>query len=434
MPSRPAWTIAAVAGSVALLIGFLQPIVEPPAVTAQAPPKYTGLASCSGSNCHSQSPPKSDFPKLDENTQWRKKDKHAKAFDSLRREKDEKGQKVKYSPSKIAQQLKIDKPEASERCLTCHAVNVPAERRGPRFYITDAVHCDGCHGPAEVWLNPHAKPETWSHAQSVKAGMYDTKDLLLRAEKCVSCHLRIDAEMVAAGHPDLVDFELDNFSYRMPAHWGDRGAWFGPRAWATGQVVALKEAAFQLETQAKANAAPAVLAETLQKLRGHAAVVRHVFAVLLPEALKPLEQEMAAFTAVFGTSDPKTGRLRELEPVTRARPEISAASSRLVDLAKRQAPRIAGRELDQATTGRLIQAVAGDAAGLTGAGIRGAQQGYRALDALYIAYSKAPGSKVDTKRSGEALDRIEKALADPATYDPNAFSAGLRAFQQGFPK
>ena len=88
---------------------------------------------------------------------------------------------------------------------------LPPMMRGPKFDITEGVHCEGCHGPAEKWLEPHAE-KGWTHEQSVKLGMYDTKNLLLRAEKCVSCHLAIEPDLVAAGHPDLLAFELDTFS------------------------------------------------------------------------------------------------------------------------------------------------------------------------------------------------------------------------------
>ncbi len=57
--------------------------------------------------------------------------------------------------------------------------------------------------------------------------MVDTRDLVKRTEKCLSCHLGseekfVDHEMIAAGHPDLF-FELDSFSAVMPRHWKEPG-------------------------------------------------------------------------------------------------------------------------------------------------------------------------------------------------------------------
>src|SRR5438876_8378549 len=133
--------------------------------------------------------------------------------------------------------------------------------------------------------------------------MYDTKNLLLRADKCVSCHLQIDADMVSAGHPDLLAFELDTFSRQMPPHWRPGGAWFGPRAWATGQVISLREAAKQLADRAKGNVAPKLLDDAAGKVRGHGAVVRQIYAVLVREAQKPLEQDLAAVSDLVAKGD-----------------------------------------------------------------------------------------------------------------------------------
>src|SRR5947208_2973130 len=168
-----------------LILGCLLSGVRPGSVTttprahAQAPTelKYTGAASCAASNCHGSTKPKPDYPKLNENIVWAQKDQHAKAYATLTNEKLKSG----VSPSKIARELKLTKAEASERCLTCHAVNVPAAVRGPKFDITDGVFCDACHGPAEKWLEAHAE-KGWTHEQSVKLGMYDTKNFLLRSE------------------------------------------------------------------------------------------------------------------------------------------------------------------------------------------------------------------------------------------------------------
>jgi hypothetical protein len=106
-----------------------------------------------------------------------------------------------------------------------------------------------------------------------------------------------------------------------------------------------------------------------------------------------------------------------------------AAATRLVAATNQQAPKVATRELDQATTQKLIRAVAGDADGLAAAGIRGAEQGAMALDRLYATYSKAPGNKPE-KAASDALDRAFGILDDPAKFDPGKFAAAVRAFQQ----
>lgn len=376
---------------------------------AQAPAKYTGAGSCGASNCHGSTKPKADYPKLNENISWLQKEKHAKAYETLTNERLKSGVK----PSRIAKGLNIAKAETSDRCLVCHAVNVKPELRGPKFDVADGVHCDGCHGPAEKWLEPHAA-KGWTHEQSVKLGMYDTKDLLLRAEKCVSCHLQIDADMVAAGHPDLLAFELDTFSREMPPHWRDRGTWFGPRAWATGQVISLREAAKQVADRAKGNAPAKLVQDAAAKVRGHGVVVRQVFAVLAPDAQKALEADLAAVADLVGKGD---------------RAGAGVAAGRLITVLNQQAPRVAGRELDQATTKRLLSGVSGDAEAVSAAGLRGAEQVAMGLDRLYAAYSNAPGQK-PSKAVSDSLDRLFGIIDDPAKYDAARFAAGVKAFRQ----
>jgi hypothetical protein len=102
----------------------------------------------------------------------------------------------------------------------------------------------------------------------VAAGMYDTRNLVRRTEKCLSCHLGtqekfVDHEMIAAGHPDLY-FELDSFSSVMPRHWktpresapgtpAENDAWSGVRDWGTGQAVQLRASMERIAWRAKGN-------------------------------------------------------------------------------------------------------------------------------------------------------------------------------------
>jgi hypothetical protein len=408
MVRHAVWLAVAVSVfAIAFVLAPESPAPSAPAAEAQASLKFTGTASCGASNCHGSTKPKADYPKLNENIVWQQKERHAKAYETLTNEKLKSG----VRPSAIAKKLNIAKAETSDRCLVCHAVNVKPEQRGPKFDISDGVHCEGCHGPAEKYLEPHAG-KGWTHEQSVKIGMYDTKNLFMRADKCVSCHLQIEADMVAAGHPDLLAFELDTFSLQMPPHWRDKGTWFGARAWATGQVVSLREAAKQVADRAKAGATPKLMQDAAAKVRGHGAVVRHVFAVMAPDAQKSVETDVAAVADLVAKGD---------------RAGAGAAATRLVTTTTQQAPKVAGRELDQASTLKLLQAVSGDAEGLC-AGIRGAEQGAMAMDRLYATYSKAPGNKSE-KAAGDALDRLFGILDDPAKFDAGKCAAAVKAFQ-----
>jgi len=316
------------------------------------------------------------------------------------------------SPSKIAGELKLAKAETSARGLDCHAANVPTALRGPKFDLTEGVHCDSCHGPAEKWLEPHAE-KGWTHEQSVKLGMYDTKNFLLRAEKCVSCHLQIDQDLVAAGHPDLLAFELATFSANMPPHWRDKGTWAETKTWATGQVISLREAAKQLAARAKVSGSPKLLEDALRKVQGHAAVVKYALA---PEAATALEQELVALADVVGKGD---------------KAAASATATKVATAMNQEAPRVAGREYDQPGTKKLIQSIAGDAEGIATVGVRAAEQAAMALDRLYSTYAKAPGNKPD-KGASDALDRVFGAIENPAQYNAKQFAAEVKAFEKNF--
>jgi hypothetical protein len=404
--------LGAVLGAVviaAVVIGGTRPStpLAPDTVHAQGNYKYTGAASCAASNCHGSTKPKADFPKLNENVVWFQKDKHAKAYATLTNEKLKSG----VSPAKIATNLKIAKATESSKCLVCHAVDVKPELRGPKFDITEGVHCDGCHGPAEKWLEPHAE-KGWTHEQSVKVGMYDTKNFLLRAEKCVSCHLAIDADMVAAGHPDLLAFELDTFSATMPPHWRDKGTWASTRTWSTGQVISLREAAKQLGDRASGNASAALLNDALAKVQGHGAVVRVLLGAVAADAQKSVETDVAALTDAVGKGD---------------KAKIAATSKNLVATMNAQAPKVATKEWDQASTKKVMSDIAASGDAIGGVGIRGAEQAAMALDRLYSGYSKAPGQKAD-KAAGDALDKMFGTIEDPKKYDGKAFGAAAKSF------
>ena len=156
-------------------------------------------------------------------------------------------------------------PSSAAKCLACHALDVPAEARAKTFEFSEGVTCESCHGPASAWLGPHTT-RGWTHEQSIAAGMYDTRNLARRTEKCLSCHLGtqekfVDHEMIAAGHPDLY-FELDSFSAVMPRHWkmpresapgvpAESDAWSGVRDWGTGQAVQLRASMDRIAWRAK---------------------------------------------------------------------------------------------------------------------------------------------------------------------------------------
>src|ERR1051325_519075 len=418
MSHRVAWVAVAAIVILAAVVGGNAPTsapLVPDLVHAQGNYKYTGTASCGSSSCHGSTKPKAEFPKMNENIIWRTKDAHRRAFATLTNEQ----LKSKVSPSKIAKNLSIAKAETSPKCLVCHSVEVKPEqvatkKDGSKFDVKpeDGVHCEGCHGPAEKWLDPHAE-KNWTHEKSVAVGMYDTKSFLLRAEKCVSCHLAIDATMVEAGHPDLQAFELDGFSDKMPPHWRDKGPFAPTKAWATGQVISLREAAKQLADRAEKGAAAPSVADALSKVQGHGAVVKILFNNFDPAVAKAVDGDITALSDAVGKAD---------------KGKIGSTAKSLANAMNAQAPKVAGREFDAATTKKIMSDLAASGDALGAAGMRAAEQGAMAMDRLYGAYSKSPGQK-DNKATETALDKMYDALGDdPKKFDAKAYGTAVKAF------
>src|ERR1043166_3746552 len=198
--------------------------------------------------------------------------------------------------------------------------------------------------------------------------MYDTKNFLLRAEKCVSCHLHIEADMVAAGHPDLLAFELDTFSAQMPPHWRDKGTFAPTKAWATGQVISLREAAKQLADRAGGNASAQLLNDAVAKVQGHGTVVKTLFGVVDPAVQKSVESDVAAVTEAGGKGD---------------KAKLASTAKNLQSTMQAQAAKVAAREFDAAQTKKLMNDLAGSGDAIVAAGMRAAEQSAMALDRLY---------------------------------------------------
>ena len=168
---------------------------------------HTGVATCATSQCHGSAVPRDATGILqNEYVTWTQSDPHAGAYSTLGNEQSQ----------RMAARLGIGDARKSEECLGCHTDNVPADRRGEKFQLSDGVGCEACHGGAENWLATHYNSATQTRADNLAAGMYPTNEASERAQLCLSCHLGTDDKfathrMMAAGHPRLA-FELDTFS------------------------------------------------------------------------------------------------------------------------------------------------------------------------------------------------------------------------------
>ncbi|MBC8003813.1 MAG: hypothetical protein H7X97_14620 [Opitutaceae bacterium] len=208
----------------------------------QAADRFLGADTCSTSGCHG-----GGGENRQQFTIWSRQDPHAKSFATL----------TTARSARMAEALKIADATLSPRCTTCHAPfhEVPAARFVTQIKATAGVSCETCHGPAESWLRTHTRPDL-THADKVSAGVRDLKNLYIRANSCVACHQNVEADLLRAGHPELI-FELDGQAVSEPKHWRETGDFRGPQAWWTGQAVALREVSWQLTEKAGDDKAPA---------------------------------------------------------------------------------------------------------------------------------------------------------------------------------
>ena len=357
----------------------------------------------------------------------------------------------------MAKILGLPKADTAPKCLACHSLDVPEAQRA-KSYAAEGVSCEACHGPASGWLGPHTT-RGWTHAQSVELGMYDTKDVVKRTEKCASCHIgtadkSVDHEMIAAGHPDLV-FDLEAFSAAMPRHWQSAqqaDPWQNVRNWSVGQVVQLREGLERVGRRAKgpASAAWPEYAEldcfachhsltrpedSWRQDLGYAdrrsgnvpwnparfTVARLVARVADPSTADKLEADVRQIAA-------------EVAKLQGDRTRIADGDAGLRATLDALARRLAATPADRASTIRYARAITDDAERIANGGERSAEQAAMSLETLLGALSRNAGSGVDAAAARAALDRLFQQLENPSSYDPRRFTPQLRRIADVLPK
>ena len=278
---------------------------DPSAVLFAVNIKFQGSATCSNAQCHGAPagtpPPAAGQPYINPSfTQWNAEgtadapaDPHRNSFKTLR----------KKESLDIAKKLGLGNPVQAAACVACHAIGAPEPLRGEAFSIAEGVTCTGCHGPSgpaapgaanpqwKGWNEAHRQPG-WAKQQRAQAagkhaellkqtGFYDTNPLVPRSQQCVSCHLSINPQMIAAGHPQPT-FEMNWYSQIYGnRHWTDpTDKYFAAKLWAAGQAAALESAMRQLAERAdpKSNANQAAITTAYNQAYAHYAVFAPLFA------------------------------------------------------------------------------------------------------------------------------------------------------------
>ena len=399
--------------------------------------KFNGPGGCAASSCHGSVQPRTSTRIYqNEYSIWIAQDKHARAFAALRNP----------TSVRIGRILNLGPPDQAPKCLVCHALYVPAEQRAQTFELDDGVSCENCHGPASGWLGPHTTRD-WPHEKSLELGMYDTRNLEKRAEKCLTCHLGtsekfVDHEMIAAGHPDLT-FELGVFTFAMPPHWKmpeQNDPWRQVKAWGVGQAVQLRESLQRLARRANGPVWPEYA--ELDCFACHHSLTApenswrqdRGYPGRRPGNPPWNESRVVVFRDLVEEIDPPTvGRLNEevtqLAGLTNQlngnREQIAASATRAATLAEQLTRSVADRGYDQSLTLRLMRRLARDGGPISAEGERSAEQATMTLDSLFRAYGQnaKPGNASEVKA---AIDGLYQQLQDPSGYSAPRFAAQMQ--------
>jgi len=414
---------------------------------AQAPAPadavHLGVASCAGSTCHGAVQPlKGSSVAQNEYIIWSRRDKHAKAYEVLGEARGE----------RIARILGLGDARTAAICLNCHADNVPPDRRGPQFQISDGVGCEACHGGAKSWLGVHISGAT--HAENVAAGLYPTDQPVARAELCLSCHMGDDDTrfvthlIMGAGHPRM-GFELDTYTAAEPAHFVINKTYIerkGPvndvRVWAVGQAIALERfmdlvldpkhapkglfpelvlfdctACHHSMDALRWQERPAAqLPPGLPPLNDANAIMLHVIAMrVAPDQAKPLADHLLALHRA--STENWTAVQREAR-------ELRQIAAALV-------PVVSRHEFGPDDMRALADGVIAAALSRNAADYPGAEQAAMALASIASAMRLNGGaSEAQAKAMNDALNGVYETLAKNETYQPDAFLAAMKDFQK----
>ena len=365
-----------------------------------------------------------------EYTTWAIQDKHSRAFSGLNSE----------AGKRIARNLNIADAATSPKCLGCHTLDVPDDQKARTFDSNDGVSCESCHGAASNWLGPHTAKDS-NYAKSVALGLYDTRDLVRRNEKCLSCHLgdstkSVDHEMIAAGHPDLY-FEIESFSAVMPAHWKNAAA--DAKSLVVGQAVQLREWMRRIGRDAgevwpqyadldcfACHHDLTSSKDSWRQERGYAgrkagnppfnvsrfAVLDVIAKKLDGAAARQLDAEVAKVNQLV--SDPQADRR-----------QISAAAGQAAATADTMAHDLAAMNPDAAVSAGLINAICADSERIAAQGERSAEQAGMVLNSLFISYEQGKKPVNDAKIRA-AIGDLYQQFEQPSSYNPEAFARGLR--------
>jgi len=397
---------------------------------------YVGPGSCSAVACHGAIRPVAGARILQtEYSTWVSQDRHARATDVL-------SNAVSQRMSRI---LGVGNPAQAPKCLACHALDVPVSARG-RNFASEGVSCEACHGPATGWLGYHVTKDA-KHEESVRRGMYDTKDVVKRTERCLTCHLGtsekfVDHEMIAGGHPDLV-FELEAFSAAMPRHWRETtsaDAYTPVRTFAVGQLVHLRASLDRLARRVKGPIWPEYAdldcfachhsltraEDSWRQAQGYDNRARPGLPQLQVSRYVTARRVLQAWDAQGSTElDAVMAKLQIEASRLVARPdEVVALATQARGIVDRGVSKALGVSPTADMASSLLRGVFADAPQIAERGERSAEQAAMAAETLATAIAKASGR--DPASMKPAFNELFQQFESPSSYDPRRFVAAFK--------
>ena len=399
--------------------------------------EHLGVATCATSQCHGKSRAENERNvQLNEYTMWADSDRHSIAYRTLESEES----------LTMAGKLGIGDPTEEKLCLDCHADNVPAALRGPKFRLSDGVGCEGCHGGSGRWIETHTNRET-THAENVAAGLIETEKPDVRAEVCLSCHLGTEDKfathrIMAAGHPRL-SFELELFSANQPAHYTvdedyieRKGRIPTHRLWLAGQLQQQRE---YLEVSRELLGTRTGLLPELSLFDCHSCHhpmedirwTRRRGDGLEPGSLRlhlPNMVVLQAVASAFGEGELvpelQDAHRRALRGAQGGRDAFATAAERLLGLLD-EAAGLWAAPMDVADVARMRLAL------LTAAGEDRASD-YAEAEQIYFGFESLCHALNEIDRCGPGLDSLFETVADARAYSPSVFARTAREIAAAF--
>jgi len=398
------------------------------------PSKYNGPGSCSSTSCHGGVQPRTETTVLqNEYSTWAVQDKyHPHAFLNL------------SNPvgKRMGRILNIE-PEKSKKCLDCHALNVADDQKARTFDANDGVSCESCHGPASNWLGEHTRKD-WKYEKSIPLGMYDTRNLILRSERCVSCHVGtaekyVDHEMIAAGHPDLY-FEQASFEAVMPRHWkmpADTDPWIEARTLAVGQAIQLRENLHRVARSANrfwpeyaeldcfsCHHSLTAAKDSWRQERGYPG--RRAGNPPFNPSRYVVFREVANDLGGTGDLDAQVKRVYALVSDITAKPaDIAAAAKSAADATNGLAHRMETAQFEPASVMRMMKTIAATSDQIASQGVRAAEQAAMAFDSLFVAYNRNAKAGNEPQMRA-AMNVVFQTLENPSAFSPESFTKAMR--------